>query len=594
MFLTLGSSDLGQEINHPILITECACNPVASRSKMAELLFETYGVPSVAFGIDAAFSYKYNQHLGICNDDGLALCAGLTTSHVIPFIEGEPVLGACCRANIGGYNVTDYLKQLLSLKYPLHANSITQEKAEDLKREHCYVAADYFSELKLFQQETSEAEEKTRFWQLPFVPPPQEEPPTEEELARKAAQKERQAQRLREMAAAKRSSKIADLEGTIGSLEELLGLLDSAEDDEAVALLLDRGYTSREEVESAASKAVQSLRKLKGEPLDPDEKPEAHQEDKYTLVNVPDHMLTPEQLKEKKKQVFLKTTYEGRMRAKQRKFEEELEKERRNQLEEERRLENPEVYLEELRSRYRELTEKMERRKRPKSNGNGSMGRSERLNAAQRERMRLLTTAVLDRGKGEDTFGTREEDWQLYKLMSRDNDDDEDDDGDDAELGRIVAKLQEMDPGFATAAREVVVTADDYRVRLGVERFRCPEVLFRPEMVGVDQAGLGETVRVALRRVGAGRGTGLCKSILLTGGGCAVPGLARRVEGEVRMIQPVGSPVRAVLAADPILDAWRGAALCAAGPRFSGQVFTREEYLDRGDDGLRGYRLRYS
>lgn len=30
-------------------------------------------------------------------------------------------------------------------------NSITLEKAEDLKKEHCYVAADYCSELKLFQ-----------------------------------------------------------------------------------------------------------------------------------------------------------------------------------------------------------------------------------------------------------------------------------------------------------------------------------------------------------------------------------------------------------------------------------------------------------
>lgn len=36
-----------EQIDHPVLITECVCNPVQSRSKMAELLFETYGVPSV-------------------------------------------------------------------------------------------------------------------------------------------------------------------------------------------------------------------------------------------------------------------------------------------------------------------------------------------------------------------------------------------------------------------------------------------------------------------------------------------------------------------------------------------------------------------
>ncbi|KAF3631239.1 hypothetical protein FXO38_26741 [Capsicum annuum] len=72
------------QIDHPILITECACNPVQSRGKMAELLFESYGVPSIAFGVDAAFSYKYNQKLGICNDTGLAISSGFTTTHVIP------------------------------------------------------------------------------------------------------------------------------------------------------------------------------------------------------------------------------------------------------------------------------------------------------------------------------------------------------------------------------------------------------------------------------------------------------------------------------------------------------------------------------
>lgn len=44
------------------------------------------------------------------------------------------------------------------------------------------------------------------------------------------------------------------------------------------------------------------------------------------------------QLKEKKKQLFLKTTSEGRQRAKQKRFEEELERERQNQQDEEKRL----------------------------------------------------------------------------------------------------------------------------------------------------------------------------------------------------------------------------------------------------------------
>ncbi|KAL5986968.1 Actin-related protein 5 [Asimina triloba] len=101
-----------------------------------------------AFGVDAAFSYKNNQKTGLCYDDGLAICAGFTTSHIIP---GEPVLEACCRTNVGGYHITDYLKQLLSLKYPYHTASITWDKVEELKIEHCYISLDYASEAQLFQ-----------------------------------------------------------------------------------------------------------------------------------------------------------------------------------------------------------------------------------------------------------------------------------------------------------------------------------------------------------------------------------------------------------------------------------------------------------
>ena len=71
----------------------------------------------------------------------------------------------------------------------------------------------------------------------------------------------------------------------------------------------------------------------------------------------------------------------------------------------------------------------------------GAVGRGERLNAAQKERMRLLTTAAFDRGKGEDTFGMRDEDWLVYNKMSKENEEDDGDD-DESELARIASKIQ--------------------------------------------------------------------------------------------------------------------------------------------------------
>ncbi|XP_040993485.1 actin-related protein 5 isoform X1 [Juglans microcarpa x Juglans regia] len=613
----------GSEIDHPVLITECVCNPVQSRSKMAELLFETYGVPSVAFGVDAAFSYKYNQQLGVCDKDGLAICPGFTTTHVIPFIEGEPVYRGSCRTNIGGYHITDYLKQLISLKYPHHMARFTWEKVEDLKMEHCYITPDYALEARLFQKGAKEAEDKTRCWQLPWIPPPVEEPPSEEEIARKAAIKEKQGQRLREMAEAKRSSRINELENELHGLEFLLEQLEQVEEDDIPSFLSATGYLSKQEIESALLKVTQSLRKSKGEPkgdqAESEEKTDLATNEKFPLVNIPDSMLTTEQLKEKRRQLFIKTTSEGRQRAKQKRSESELEWERKNQQDEENRLygENPELYLEQLRVKYKEISEKVEQRKRLKTNGNhtngnntsGGVGRGERLSAAQRERMRLLTTAAFDRGKGEDTFGARDEDWQLYKLMSKDNDDDDDGpDQDEAELTRISSRLQEIDPTFVPSSelgtsqpvevpRIRPLTKEDFQIVLGVERFRCPEILFHPNWIGVDQAGLDEMAGISIRRLpsmGQGVEERLTSSIFLTGGSCLFPGIAERLEAGIRMIRPSGSLIKVVRAFDPILDAWRGAAAYAIDPQFLTQTFSKTDYYEKGEDWLRRYQLRYS
>ncbi|CAI8597242.1 unnamed protein product [Vicia faba] len=609
----------GSEINHPVLITECVCNPVQSRSKMAELLFETYGVPSIAFGVDASFSYKYNQQRRVCDKDGLAMCPGFATTHVIPFVDGEPIYKGSCRTNIGGFHVTDYLKQLLSLKYPYHLARFTWEKVEDLKMEHCYVAQDYVSEARLFQKGAKEAEEKTKMWQLPWVPPPVEEPPSEEEIARKAAIREKQGQRLREMAEAKRSSKINELENELRGLEFLLNQLGHVQESDVPSFLAETGYVSRQEVESARNKNVQSLRKAKGEQKsEQDEIEKTDPNEKYTLINVPDDMLTTEQLLEKRKQLSIKSMSDGRQRLKQKRQEEEQERGRKQQLEEERRLANPELYVEQLRASYNDLSEKLNQRKRLKTNGSsstngnglaGSVGRGERLNAAQRERMRLLTTAAFDRGKGEDTFGAKDEDWQLYKLMSKDNDDDDEEpDEDSIELARISSRLQELDPTFvpkvetgssqpAEVPRVRPLTKEDFQIVFGIERFRCPEILFSPNWIGVDQVGLDEMAGVSMRRLSCNNERleeRMTKSILVTGGSSLFPGIVERLEAGIRMIRPCGSPIKIIRALDPVMDAWRGASAYASTPGFHTQTFTRMDYYEKGEDWLRNYQLKYS
>lgn len=164
------------------------------------------------------------------------------------------------------------------------------------------IIASFSYEYYVYKQKgTKEAEEKTRCWQLPWIPPPTEEPPSEEEIARKAAIKEKQGQRLREMAEAKRSSRINELENEVRGLEFLLHQLVQVAEDDIPSFLSETGYISKQEIESALTKATQSLRKAKGEPKDEQAEAEDHADainEKFHLINVPDDVLSPEQVKE--------------------------------------------------------------------------------------------------------------------------------------------------------------------------------------------------------------------------------------------------------------------------------------------------------
>lgn len=146
------------------------------------------------------------------------------------------------------------------------------------------------------QKGNEETKEKTRCWQLPWVPPTQGDVPSEEELARRAALKEKQGQRLRDMAAARKSIRITELENELNGLEDLLQQLDEVEEPEVSSILSGTKFFSRQEIESAILRVTQSLRKAKGEPSEPEEKNDSSLSEKYPLVSVPDELLSPEQV----------------------------------------------------------------------------------------------------------------------------------------------------------------------------------------------------------------------------------------------------------------------------------------------------------
>lgn len=75
-------------------------------------------------------------------------------------------------------------------------------------------------------------------------------------------------------------------------------------------------------------------------------------------------------------------------------------------------------------------------------------------------------------------------------------------------------------------------------ITLGSERFRGPEVLFQPSMVGMEAHGIHELVYRAINQCDVDVRRDLYCNIVLSGGTTMFPGLPERLEKEIRSLAP--------------------------------------------------------
>ena len=76
-----------------MLLTECVGNPMRCRQQMSELLFETYNIPGVCYGIDSIMAmYHYHDSTASAPDppQGLVLSMGPNACHILPVL---PTMG---------------------------------------------------------------------------------------------------------------------------------------------------------------------------------------------------------------------------------------------------------------------------------------------------------------------------------------------------------------------------------------------------------------------------------------------------------------------------------------------------------------------
>ncbi|KAI9027581.1 putative chromatin remodeling complex subunit [Phycomyces nitens] len=581
IFITLGIKD--SRIDHPIVITEPVCNPQHSRKQMSELLFESYGIPSVTYGIDSLFSYHANG--GGQDEGGIVISAGHTATHVIPTLHGKGLLERTKRISYGGTQSTDYMLKLMQLKYPTFPTKMTSSQAQDLVQEQCYVSKDYQQTLREIEDRNTFAK-TDRIVQFPFTAPVVEEK-TEEELARQAAKKEENAKRLREAAARSRLEKLVKREQEFEAFTLLKSQKGSVKKAEWLIQLKESGFKDEADLDETIKQVDLQIQRARNKELGIDDN-EEKDPPSTTLIDIPDEELSEADKKEKRKQRLLKASYDARKRAKKAKEEAKAQ----------------EKVIDRIKKRKRLAMELADRRSR-----------------ASQMRMRSIANLASDnpspkrrrKGQEEDTFGADDDDWMIYREINRDDESD-DEEEDLSLLNQYESMLLEFDPEFRPEdsyescssatntlmhllARGVYPPFDpadigqSHQLHVNIERVRVPEVLFQPSIIGLDQAGLVETINDVVKTFDSEQRTKVMKHIFLTGGLSRLPGISERIKGSMQTIFPAGTAVQVKRAKDPLLDAWRGAAMVALDAKFKNMSVSRKEYEEYGGEYIKEHGL---
>jgi len=123
---------------------------------------------------------------------------------------------------------------------------------------------------------------------------------------------------------------------------------------------------------------------------------------------------------------------------------------------------------------------------------------------------------------------------------------------------------------------------DGQVITIGNERFRCPEVLFRPSMVGRDAAGIHEISYNSIMKCDVDVRKDLYANIIISGGTSMFYGLTDRLYKELILLAPNTMKIKIVAPIERKYSVWIGGSILASLTSFQDMWVTKQEYLEMG------------
>ncbi|CAK0904645.1 unnamed protein product [Prorocentrum cordatum] len=123
---------------------------------------------------------------------------------------------------------------------------------------------------------------------------------------------------------------------------------------------------------------------------------------------------------------------------------------------------------------------------------------------------------------------------------------------------------------------------DGNTIALGSERFRAPEILFQPSIVGLEYPGIHELLAFSINRADLDLRMALFSGIVLSGGSTMFNQFGERLLNEIRKLAPKDIKIRISAPPDRKLTTWLGGSILASLATFKKMWVSKEEFEEEG------------
>jgi actin beta/gamma 1 len=123
---------------------------------------------------------------------------------------------------------------------------------------------------------------------------------------------------------------------------------------------------------------------------------------------------------------------------------------------------------------------------------------------------------------------------------------------------------------------------DGQVITVGAERFRCPEVLFQPSLIGKENKGIHGLTEDSIKKCDIDIRRDLYTNCVLSGGSTMFPGIDKRLEKELTALAPPAIKIKIVAPPERKYSVWIGGSILSSLSTFQDMWIQKDEYDEAG------------